>query len=129
MADPWPYYRAAHVDIEFEGGRLTYTPGGVVALPEGVRAPLWIITACNPGGQRREEAVNAEQNEHLRQAVSAAGWRCWPAVGRNAEATWTETSFAVEGAPPEEVLKLARRFGQDAVFRLDARGLDVLPAG
>lgn len=128
MSDPWPHYLAAHVDIHFEAGERTYAPGGVVALPAGVPAPLWIITACNPGGERRVEEENARQNERLRQAVEAAGWRFWAAVGRNAEGTWQEASIAVAGAPPDAVLALAQEFDQDAVFRLDAAGLAVVPA-
>lgn len=129
MADPWPHYLAAHVDIDFEGGRRTYVPGASAGLPEGAAPPLWIITACNPGGEQRAEEENARQNERLRHAVEAADWRFWAAVGRNAEGTWQEASIAVAGAPPDAVLALAREFGQDAVFRLDEAGLAVVPAG
>lgn len=125
MADPWPHYLAAHVDIDFADGRQTFVPAAPVALPEGLSPPLWIITACNPGGAARSEAVNRRENRRLLGAVQAAGWRHWPAVGRNAEATWQEASFAVE-APGEAILALARRFRQDAVFRLDGGGLGVV---
>jgi hypothetical protein len=102
MADPWPHYLAAHVDIDFADGRQTFVPAAPVALPEGLSPPLWIITACNPGGAARSEAVNRRENRRLLGAVQAAGWA---------------------------ILALARRFRQDAVFRLDGGGLGVVGCG
>ncbi len=129
MGDPWEAYAAAHVDITFERGAVTWVPGGSQSLPPGVPSPLWVVTACNPGGQRRADEANEAANEALIAEVREAGWRYWPAVGRNAGGTWQEPSVAIAGATRSEVLALARRYAQGAVFEIGAPGLQVVAVG
>lgn len=91
----------------------------VVDLANPVTEPTWVVTAYNPGGTLREPHANAAAHARLQLALSAAGIRHTPAVGRNPEDTWREPSFALTGCGRAAALALAEAFDQDAIFELE----------
>ncbi len=109
-------------------------PGRDVHLPpiaSGLRAPLpaplrpfaTIVTAYNPMSAPRPAAENLWRNTALGATLRAAGFVAYPALGRDAERSWVEPSFAVVGAPVAAVRLLARRWGQAAIYVVDDDGL------
>ncbi len=98
--------------------RPTYD-AAVVELVDGAPPPdepMWIVTACNPGGARRAEADNDDASIAMARLITRRRIRSRPAVGRNPEGTWREPSFALMGCGRDVALELAARFGQDAIF-------------
>lgn len=97
-------YRAASVKV---GHRL---------LRVGAAAPdVCVLTAWNPGSQRRENPANRAANRALARALIARGYA--PLAACNAPHTaWAEPGFAVFGADVDEVLRLAEAFGQNAIY-------------
>lgn len=76
------------------------------------------VTAFNPMGQDREHGENMAKNELLKAEIESlcarVDGRWWPSFGFAGD--WHEKGFTV-AAPQDEVIKLAKDFGQGAVFR------------
>ena len=123
----------ACIDVELAAGWVTLDPEVPFACPADLSRGAWVITAYNPAANRVDAATNAARQAELAAELRSAlvahpGGETRPAVGRNASGSWQEPSFAVSGLPEPAVLALARRFGQDAVFRIDAEGIEIVPA-
>jgi hypothetical protein len=86
------------------------------AFPVGVRV-VHAVTAWNPGGQRADPVANARADGRLRHELAAAGAEIVDAEGRSPDGSWAERSVAVADRSEAEVLALARRYGQAAVYR------------
>jgi hypothetical protein len=93
-------------------------PEGVTEgeFPEGVDH-VHVITAFNPRSRLLRRGENEERNRLLAADLERAGLRYVPAVGRSPDDSWSEDSFAVVDAEPEQILDLARRYDQNAVFQ------------
>ncbi|WP_106427075.1 DUF3293 domain-containing protein [Tepidiforma thermophila] len=109
-------YGSAVYEAELPGGRVTFRVGDCVP---GAPGPFAIVTAWNPGHERPPREVNEARNAELRSEIERRGWHWGPAEGRSPDGTHQEPSFAVWGAPLDEVLALAREFGQAAVAWFD----------
>ena len=107
-----------------------HTPFGRIAIRVGQRAPLldqllgrtgdraWcFLTAWNPRSEPLSAGENAERNAELRRALDAEGYRVLAdARGLPAAPSWQpEASFLVLGIERDAAIRLARRFGQNAV--------------
>lgn len=76
-----------------------------------------VITACNPGSERRDEQANALAHQRLVDAVSAYGWPFVPAINRDPRGEWPdEPGLLVLGVNQAAALELGRRFEQSAVL-------------
>ncbi len=86
-------------------------------LRVGAPAPpgLAVITAWNPGSQRRETRLNLAASALLRARLMRRCVLVTSATNAPGSA-WAEPSFAVQGLPLHEVVALARAFGQRAIF-------------
>ena len=82
-----------------------------------------VVTAHNPGSRLLTEDDNARRNDRLRADIVAlaATWR--PALGRSEppDPPWQEDSFALFDVARRDVLELARRHGQAAVYEWTLR--------
>ena len=110
--------RLGRASQESSRASATYA-AAVVELIDGAPPPdepMWIVTACNPGGTRRAEADNDDASIAMARFIMRSRIRSRPAVGRNPEGTWREPSFALLGCGRDVALELAERFGQDAIF-------------
>jgi hypothetical protein len=91
--------------------------------PQFVKGTWFAITAWNPMGRESPVDVNKAQNKPLKQDLM----RMRPdmllnAVGTDEEVSWREEGFAVQfrhhaDQAEKALLKLARNFGQAAIFR------------
>lgn len=115
-------------------------PGGGVCLRIGVPSPTlaaalaaygadeWaILCAANPGARRLPEAENARRFGELHALLAEAGRDGWLGVNLADDEDWPpEASVCVPGLARGEALKLAARFGQNAIVAGDARGVPTL---
>ena len=79
-----------------------------------------VITAANPGGAARPEAENQRANQALRRALEEEELHYNAVLGRDPDDTHREPGYGVAG-PVGPAIRLARRFGQDGLFRFDGR--------
>jgi RNA polymerase sigma factor (sigma-70 family) len=111
-------------------------PEGTKSLRSGVR-PEWndrrgrtlhILSASNPAYRRLSDADNAARHARLLKVLERiATVEVAHALGRSSDNAWHERSVAVWGLSSREAIALGRRFGQAAVFSVEAdHGLRVL---
>jgi hypothetical protein len=110
----WPDRPHQVVEPRPEGVTDGEFPGGV--------DHIHIITAFNPRSRLLRRSENEERNRLLRDDLDREGLRYVEAVGRSPDSSWSEESFAVVDAAPEQILDLARRYQQNAVFEWHRAG-------
>ncbi len=100
-------------------------PGRLPAgLPPATRH-VHIITACNPRSRLLTDEENAARNGRLERQLQREGFRIITADGSAPDGSWGEPGFGIVDADPAEILALARRFEQLAVFELTPTELRV----
>lgn len=121
-------YRAAWYRVEL--------PEGAETLRIGAPAPrtqAWLrargcagaafVTACNPHGQRQDEAANAAATARLRAHIEARGWPFLVGAGGDDAGGWApEPSLLVALDGVARAAELGRMFEQNAVVWLPAEG-------
>jgi hypothetical protein len=110
-------YAKAWVVIEFPGGRVTVRPADEPGRYPLDAAPVHVLTAHDPGAARPGAAENRRRQAALEAELTAHGLTVTRAVASAADGTHAEESAAVVGWDDDEALALARRYGQDAIFR------------
>ena len=118
-------YRTTVIEIGLGGDPGTVSPSDPTSgqrLPEGV-GHVHVITAYNPRSRLLSTAENEERNRLLRADLERAGYRFHPALGHAPDDSWREPSFAVVDAPEDEIVELAARYEQNAVYRWDREGV------
>ena len=86
---------------------------------------FWIITACDPysAGDRTSDDRRMKQ---LRQELSRKKFWKNRITGISPDWKHREASFAVGGLEEDEVLEIGRRYGQNAVFRVQGDRLSLI---
>ncbi len=123
----WTEFRRTRLQIDTDDGELEVAPSHGSArgayLP-GATGPLHVLTAWNPQGTRQSDEANHAADRALTIDLDErAGLRRWRTTGIGAGDDWSEEGWSVEGLSRADVLDLARRFGQRAIFEwLDEPG-------
>lgn len=98
-------------------------PVGDVRAIEAVSGRrITVVTAWNPRSVEQSVEANRDANDLLRADLNACRWIVWDAVGKGRPTqaqAWSEDSFAVVDADPDEVRHLAHTYGQNAVLVWD----------
>ena len=126
-------YLDSLIELELASGTTTIrarqdgaTPGHLPrGLPPGTRH-LHVITACNPYSAPLSARTNDERNRLLAAELATRGLPAGAARGRSPDGTWQEPGFAVLDGDPAQVLDLAWRFEQHAVYELTGDHLAVV---
>ncbi|HVX17007.1 MAG TPA: DUF3293 domain-containing protein [Acidimicrobiales bacterium] len=117
----WDDFERAHVRITLATGPVGFRPATrrsgefPAELAEG---PVHVITAWNPGGEKRDAARNDASQRELSAEIDRRQLARWPAVGLDPDSDWYEDSIAVVGLSRDEACALGRQFGQVAIFEL-----------
>jgi len=125
-------YRAAWYRIALPDGPETVRIGASAPRTQAwVRsrgaAGAVVVTACNPRGQRQDDAANAAAMARLRAHVFAQGWTFLEGAGGDDAGAWTpEPSLAVALGSPAAAVVLGRAFDQNAVVWIPAEGAAAL---
>lgn len=126
-------YLDSLIELELASGTATIrartdgaAPGRLPPGMPGTTGHLHVITACNPYSAPLPAPLNDERNRQLAAELASRGLTTLPAHGRSPDAAWREPGFAVLDGDTAEVLALARRFEQHAVYELTGDHLAVV---
>ncbi len=116
----WSAYMKTVVDFALPA-QIAFTvspaPRGTVGdWPGGVGAPVFVLTAWNPGSERPGEEANRSRQEKLETEFRERGLEVWSTIGRDPESDYFEVGIAVCGLTEDEALAIGVRYGQDAIF-------------
>jgi hypothetical protein len=118
--DAWAGYARTVVVIRHpELGRLEVraaATGTTGEWPWPTRAPVFVLTAWDPGDERPGTAVNRERQAALEAQLRARTPMLWSAAGTDPDTGAGDEGVAVSGLAETEVLELGARYRQDAVF-------------
>lgn len=110
-------YLKAIYEVDFATGRRKFRHGAVgPAYP-----PFAVITAWDPGMQRRPPAENEAANQRLASCLESRRLDYVDARNFAPGGAHEEPGFAVFGLARDEALALASQFGQAAIFWWDGR--------
>ena len=116
----WQAYRTAVVDVVPPVGPafriVPDAPGSTGPWPDGVAAPVVVVTAWNPDSVHLEPDVNAARQRRLVLELDTGGLEWWPATGRDLGDAHFESGAAVPGLPEQDGMALGMRHGQAAVY-------------
>ena len=121
------YARAQVVFDALGGARLVVRPAARPGPYPLVAAPVHVLTAHDPGAQRLAATENRRRQQALVAELADRGLVVTRAVASAADGTHAEESAAVVGGDDAEALALARRHGQDAIFRWTPEAWAVVP--
>jgi len=110
--DAW-IYLATQITITVDGEHLT-----AAQAVERLGAPLHLVTAWNPGGERPTDLVNAQNNLLLKQTLDELTKQIWLAVGRDADSPHFEECFAFAGITRATAIAIGEEYRQVAIFEL-----------
>lgn len=82
-----------------------------------------VLTAYNPGSERRSWAQNEAANAQLRDVLQAAYTDVWRADGFSPDGTWREPGWLVWGMPVDVAVAIAADFHQIAIYHYDTHGV------
>lgn len=91
-------------------------------------APVHVLTAWNPSSIVRPKAVNDAANKELEAVLRKRGADAQRVIGRADDRSWGEESLVVAGMSRAEAAELGCRFGQVAIYELDADEMRVVRA-
>ena len=88
-------------------------------------APLFMISACNPGVELSAEE-NARLTQELEDKLTAAGYHWKHAKGKDPDSEYFEPSYLITNIDQQAALTIARDYKQIAIFKIDAISLTVI---
>ena len=112
----WDLWAEAVIDCEVDGRVCCLR--GPDADPLPASAPLFTVTAHNPGGVERDAASNAADERTLEAELASTGAVFWSATGHSVDGTWSEPGVAIAGLHASEACALGRRYAQLGVYEL-----------
>jgi hypothetical protein len=101
-------------------------PGTTGEWPTGFRAPIYVVTAWNPGKERPGEVVNRDRQNTLQTELRSRGLDLCPTIGRDPDSPHFEEGVAVSGISEDEAIELGAHYGQDAIFSWTPEALTIL---
>jgi Protein of unknown function (DUF3293) len=112
----WDLYIDAIIEIEVDGGKRCVRGPDAASLDAD--APLFVLTAYNPGGEDLDDARNEVAERALERELSSEQVTFWPALGRSRDASWSEPGVALAGVDRTKACAYGKRYGQLAIYEL-----------
>lgn len=88
--------------------------------------PIFGISACNPFDRELSEGLNEQRTQRLALAVAKRATKHWIGKGKAFDDTYSEPTIFGEGLDYSTALGLGARFGQRAIFQIDAETVSVI---
>lgn len=126
MADDafWDLYIDAIIEIVVDGRTQCVRGPNAEALPGA--APIFVMTAYNPGGVDRDDSLNEVSELALERELASEEVTFWPAIGRSRDASWSEPGVALAMFDRTRACAYGSRYGQLAIYELTAEQVRVV---
>jgi hypothetical protein len=115
-AAKWDLYLDAVIDCEIDDRMCCLRGPDAEALPAD--APIFVLTAFNPGGEDRDESLNQSAECALERELASEGVSFWSAIGRSRDGSWSEPGVALARFDRSRACAYGTRYGQLAVYEL-----------
>jgi len=122
----WGHYTQTAVTAEVQPGEWVDLTGRSAVEQWPFPDAVHVITAWNPFGRTRTGDRNGEDSAQLAADLVRAGASSIRAVGSSYDGTYSESSSLVWNISTDDLLVLARKYRQEAIFRLDDDTVEVL---
>jgi hypothetical protein len=120
----WDLYAGALIDCEVDGRVRCLRGPNAGPLPAD--APIFVMTAYNPGGEDRDDCLNEVSERALERELSSEEVTFWSAKGRSRDASWSEPGVAAAGLDRTRACAYGLRYGQLAVYELTEDAVHVV---
>ena len=114
-------YEETLVEIHFGDQILSY-----VEYFKIVGDVFYMITAANPFSNKLSVEANHLLNQNLKGDLLSRDLEIQTGVGRDPSSDWFEQGWVVSGVGEAELIELARKYQQNAIFRFDSAGQHVV---
>ena len=114
-------YDETVVEISLEGRTLNPDE-----LYEKWKSDFYMITAANPFSRQLSEIENDDRNQLLFNLLSPSHPEILSGLGRNPDGGWVEKGWVVRSSNQSEMVAVAQKFEQNAIFRFSSRGKEVI---
>lgn len=104
----------------------TLLNGPQAAENMSLKWPIFGISACNPFDRELTEGLNERRTQRLASAVAKRSTRHWIGEGEAFDPPYSELTVFGEGLDYNAALGLGARFGQRAIFQIDAETVSVI---
>jgi len=88
--------------------------------------PFYMITAANPFSDELSSDENDALNEKLKLELLGLNLEIFPGIGRDTSSAWLEKGWIVRGLTESDLIALAQKYDQNAIFMFDASGQHVI---
>jgi len=109
------------IEISFKGRTLNPDE-----LYEMWKSDFYMITAANPFSRLLSEIENDKRNQLLYNLLSQKHPEILSALGRSPDGSWVERGWVVRSSNQSEMVAVAQKFEQNAIFRFSSRGKEVI---
>ncbi|WP_411873657.1 DUF3293 domain-containing protein [Vulcanococcus limneticus] len=114
----WAAYGLTILSWSLPSSTILNGPQAVETLP--LQWPIFAISASNPFDRELSDGLNEKRTQRLALAVAKRSTNHWIGEGRSSDDTYSELTVFSEGLDYNTALELGVRFGQRAVFQIDA---------
>ena len=114
-------YGETVVEIFLDGKTLSYQE-----LHAIWKCDFYMITAANPYSQLLTDEENRARNQSLREEISNISELILPAIGRDPASDWLEDGWVLPSQDASNLIDLARKFQQNAIFKFSESGKQVI---
>jgi len=114
-------YDETVVEISLEGRTLNPDE-----LYEKWKSDFYMITAANPFSRQLSEIENDNRNQLLFDLLSPSHPEILSGLGRNPDGSWVERGWVVRSNNQSEMVTVAQKFEQNAIFKFSSRGKEVI---
>jgi hypothetical protein len=114
-------YDETVVEISLEGRTLNPDE-----LYEKWKSDFYMITAANPFSRQLSEIENDNRNQLLFDLLSPSHPEILSGLGRNPDGSWVEKGWVVRSNNQSEMVTMAQKFEQNAIFKFSSRGKEVI---
>jgi hypothetical protein len=114
-------YDETVVEISLEGRTLNPDE-----LYEKWKSDFYMITAANPFSRQLSEIENDNRNQLLFDLLSPSHPEILSGLGRNPDGSWVEKGWVVRSNNQSEMVTVAQKFEQNAIFKFSSRGKEVI---
>lgn len=120
----WAAYGSTILSWSIPTQTVLNGPQAAESLP--LQWPIFGISACNPFDRELPEGLNEQRTQRLALAIAKRSTRHWIGEGRAFDDSYTEPTVFGEGLDCNTAIALGARFGQRAIFQINADTVSVI---